>query len=56
LCNDELYSLYPSPKYYYDQVKEREIGWHPVCMGEMRNLYKILIRKLRVKAQASVGE
>jgi len=27
LHNDKLCSLYPSPKYYYDQLKEREIGW-----------------------------
>jgi hypothetical protein len=41
-------SLYPSPE-YYDEVKESEVGWHVVCMGEMRNSHKILIRKLRVK-------
>jgi len=45
LHNDELCSLYPSPKYYCDQLKESEIGWHPVCVGEMRNSYKILKRK-----------
>lgn len=49
LRNDELCSLCPSPEYYYDQVIESEIGWHALCMEELRNSNKILIRKPRVK-------
>jgi hypothetical protein len=30
--------------YYYGQIKEHEIGGVYICMGKMRNLYKIVFR------------
>jgi len=33
---------------YGDQVKEDKMAGHVACMGEMRNAYKIFIRKPEV--------
>jgi hypothetical protein len=44
LHNEELHILYTSP-YIIVVTKSRKIRWagHVACMGEMRNVYKILV-------------
>jgi hypothetical protein len=41
LCNEELHNLYLSQNFI------RRLGWleHVTCMGEMRNVYRILVGK-----------
>jgi hypothetical protein len=46
LHNEELHNLYASAYIIsLDEVKEDEMGGHVAHMGEMRNAYKILVRK-----------
>jgi hypothetical protein len=44
LHNEELHNLFASPC-IIKVIKSRRMGWvgHVACMGEMRNIYKILI-------------
>jgi hypothetical protein len=46
LHNEELHILYSSP-YIIRQIKSRRIRWagHVACMGEERNVYKVLMGK-----------
>jgi hypothetical protein len=47
-------TIYTLPKYYEgDEVKEDEMGIHVVCMREMRNGYKILVRKPEGKKETT---
>jgi hypothetical protein len=49
LHNEELYSLYASPNIIIIRaIKSKTMTWtqHVARIGEMRNIYKILIRKL----------
>jgi hypothetical protein len=50
LHNEELHNLYASP-YIIRVIKLRRMRWegHVARMREMRNAYKILVRKLRGK-------
>jgi hypothetical protein len=43
LHNEELHNLYTSPN-IIRMIKSRKMRWrgHVVCMGDMRNVYKIL--------------
>jgi uncharacterized protein YqgQ len=40
LHNEELHNLYSS-----DIIRKMKWIWHVACMGEMRNIYRILVRK-----------
>jgi hypothetical protein len=44
--NEELHNLYSSPD-IIRQVKSRRMRWagHVACMGEERNVYKVLVGK-----------
>jgi hypothetical protein len=46
LHNEELHILYSSPN-IIKQIKSRKMRWagHVACMGEGRNVYKVLIGK-----------
>jgi hypothetical protein len=46
LHNDELHILYSSP-HIIRQIKSRRERWagHVACMGEERNVYKVLMGK-----------
>jgi hypothetical protein len=46
LHNEELHNLYTSPNIIMVMESVR-VGWirHVVSMGEMRNVYKILVKK-----------
>jgi hypothetical protein len=46
LHSEKLHDLYASPN-IITMIKSRRISWvgHVACMGEMRNSYKILVRK-----------
>jgi hypothetical protein len=46
LHNEELHILYSSP-YIARQIKSRRMRWagHVACMGEERNVYKVLMGK-----------
>jgi len=46
LHNEELCNLYTSPN-IIRVIKSRRMTWvgNVACMGEMRNAYKILVRK-----------
>jgi hypothetical protein len=46
LHNEELHILYSSPN-TIRQIKSRRLRWmgHAACMGEERNVYKVLIGK-----------
>jgi hypothetical protein len=47
LPNEELHNLYSPLNIVGMIIKLRQMRWaaHVVCMGEMRNVYKILIEK-----------
>jgi hypothetical protein len=49
ICN-ELHNLYPSPD-IIRQIKSRRMRWagHVVCMGEGRNIYRVLVGKIEGK-------
>jgi hypothetical protein len=46
LHNEKLHNLYTS-KIIIRVIKSREVMWagHVACMGKMRNLHKILVKK-----------
>jgi hypothetical protein len=46
LHNGELHNLYSSPD-IIRQIKSRRVRWagHVACMGEGRNVYRVLVRK-----------
>jgi hypothetical protein len=48
--NGELHNLYSSPD-IVRQIKSRRMRWvrHVACMGEGRNLYRVLVEKLERK-------
>jgi hypothetical protein len=52
LHDEELHNLYASPN-IIRAVKSRRMRWvvHVRCKGEMRNTYKILIRKPEEKLE-----
>jgi hypothetical protein len=47
LHNEERYNLYSSPN-IIRQIKSRRLRWvgHVACMGEEKNMYKVLMGKL----------
>jgi len=49
LHNEELTDLYCSPNIFRVINSRRDGRWHVTCMGERRNLYRILVRKPEVK-------
>jgi hypothetical protein len=50
LHNEELHNLYPSPN-IVGVIKLRRVRWvgHVECMGQLRNLHKILVGKPKGK-------
>jgi hypothetical protein len=52
LHNEEIHNLYPQPN-IVNMIKSRSMRYaeHIVCMGEMRNVYKILVGKPEDKRQ-----
>jgi hypothetical protein len=51
LHNEELNDLYRSPN-IVRVIKWRRMGWaeHVACMGERRNVYRVLVGKPEVKS------
>jgi hypothetical protein len=55
LHNEELHMLYASPN-NVRAIKSMRMRWaaHVTCMGEMRDVYKILVRKPEVKRSLEI--
>jgi hypothetical protein len=53
LHNEDLHSLYPSPNNIrvYKSIRIKWAG-HVTCIGDMRNVYKILVRKPEGKSHS----
>jgi hypothetical protein len=55
LHNEELHNLYSSP-YIFRMIKPRRMRWagHAPRMGDMRNAYKIMVRKPKCKISLGI--